>query len=209
VIGRAGVVVKQKQLKKIEPLLHEWTRCVSRYCAVSENDAPYWYNERASLSTLAAAAWKAGGVAVEEYATFKGKKKAGPPDRVDLWFRYRRRRFVVEAKIAWVNLGEGRPIANAVESVRRRLGEALEDVQRCPKDGTFLGVTFVAPSIPNNRKDSRRVAALVGPFLDELRKLDYGFMAWVFPQAARNFIGDDERRYPGVVMLGRIPSHRR
>ena len=208
-IGHAGVVVKQKRLKKIEPLLHEWTRCVSRYCAVAECDAPYWYNERASLSTLAAAAWRAGGVAVEEYAAFKGKKKAGPPHRVDLWFRYRRKRFVVEAKIGWVNLGEGSTPAYNAGAVRRRLDAALEDVRRCPKDGTFLGVAFVAPSIPDNPKDSRRVAALVGPFLDELRKLDYGFMAWVFPRAARNFIGDDERRYPGVVMLGRIPSHRR
>src|SRR5713226_1261165 len=34
-------------------------------------DAPWWYNERASVSALAAAAWLAKGIALEEYTTRK------------------------------------------------------------------------------------------------------------------------------------------
>ena len=204
-IERSGILFKQQRLKTVRPVLHHWIQCVSRYCSVAD-DAPYWYNERASLSTFAAAAWEAGGVAVEEYATYKGRRKAGPPNRVDLWFCYRRRSFVVEAKTAWPHLGPGHRLTSSVERVKQSLNAALVGVQEYPKEGTHLGVTFVAPSLPAKQLGFTHVAALVGPLLNELVRLDHGFVSWVFPIAAREFIGDDGRHYPGVIAIGRLPS---
>lgn len=61
-------------------------------------DVPWWYNVRASVGLLAAAVWKTGGYAFEEYST-KKKSKVG---RVDLEFGTGNEAFIVEAKQCWL-----------------------------------------------------------------------------------------------------------
>lgn len=41
----------------LRALLESWIKVVKRYCDAHERDNCWWYNERASLSTLAGAAW--------------------------------------------------------------------------------------------------------------------------------------------------------
>jgi hypothetical protein len=42
-------------------------------------DLPWWYNERASISVLAGAAWGTGGLAFEEYSEDKKARMKGQP----------------------------------------------------------------------------------------------------------------------------------
>jgi len=54
-----------------------WQRLLFHWCAVlnryfeweGEDDLPHWHNERAQIGFLAAAVWRMGGVALEEYCT--------------------------------------------------------------------------------------------------------------------------------------------
>ncbi|MBG0847374.1 hypothetical protein H3222_19405 [Pseudomonas chengduensis] len=68
--------------REVRALLKSWVEMVERYCTQHENqDNPWWYNERASLSTLAGAAWSSGWSALEEYSSVKRQK--APADGVE------------------------------------------------------------------------------------------------------------------------------
>ena len=69
-------------LRGLSPLLVAWLETLEQFCAASGyTNNPWWYNERASISTLAGAAWKLhdkGWVALEEYST---RKRGVVPDK--------------------------------------------------------------------------------------------------------------------------------
>ncbi|MGH8746639.1 MAG: hypothetical protein ACREUK_09110 [Burkholderiales bacterium] len=66
------------RLPELAPMLREWIRANAAYVKQCEDsDAPWWFNERAALSVVAAAAWLAGGIALEEYTAPKNRAEAG------------------------------------------------------------------------------------------------------------------------------------
>ena len=72
-----------------------------RYRQVYIDDCLYWYNERATVGSLAGAIWRTGGFAVEEYREPKKRKGKHYMGRTDLWFSLgenNRKCYVVEAK---------------------------------------------------------------------------------------------------------------
>lgn len=102
-------------LRYMRPLLETWLSQQKRGLGILDsNDAPWWYNERASLSILAGAIWLRGGYVIEEHVTTKvssKESKSGPSHvggRGDLYFYFGRSHFVVEAKHYWPILGVGR-----------------------------------------------------------------------------------------------------
>ena len=87
-------------------LLQAWQASLSDYVRIAQGgdmgaDLPYWYNERANVGFLVAAAWRLGGAAIEEYTV--DKPRQGTKGRADLWLRVPRLglecRF--EAKVHW------------------------------------------------------------------------------------------------------------
>ena len=73
---------KAKSLGPIKQCLKAWTVYIEKYCKVVNAkappeglDAPWWYNERASVSTFAAAVVSIKGLVLEEYA--ENKKPRG------------------------------------------------------------------------------------------------------------------------------------
>jgi len=56
----------------LKDALSEWTILQKKLVhTLGSEDAPWWYNERASISTFAAAVWLTGGVALKECMTSK------------------------------------------------------------------------------------------------------------------------------------------
>ena len=79
-----GVQVPAKLRSSLQPVLEEALRLFTAYRRREAKDSAHWYNERATLSVLAAAAWKSGGIALEEYSLRKHDGRAG---RADLWVK--------------------------------------------------------------------------------------------------------------------------
>jgi len=84
-------------------VLKGWWQALEKYSSDPEIDeAPWAFNERASISMLAAGCWLAGGVALEEYSTDKNhpdrRVKAGRTGRGDLFLRVGSKEFACEAK---------------------------------------------------------------------------------------------------------------
>jgi hypothetical protein len=149
------------------------------------NDAPWWYNERASLSLLAGAVWVCGGTAFEEYAADKKNlaQRLRYKGRSDIYFVLGDKHFVAEAKWHWS--GATRSGRRTAETIRSKLRSATNDVRKQPRvEGqTPLGILFVTPYI--KRSENKRVDELIEGWLEELKCVRCSRLAWVFPKSAR------------------------
>jgi hypothetical protein len=94
----------------LKPALLEWQSMQKLDWWDHKGDAPWWYNERASLSLFAGAVWKCRGWVFEEFsikrrtATTRGKYKRHS-GRCDIMFGLGKIQFVGEAKQCWPVLG--------------------------------------------------------------------------------------------------------
>ena len=202
---RHGVEIANKKFSALRPILIQWIHNIHNYCnqyhnkeKPAEKDAPYWYNERATLSTLAAAVWKLGGIALEEYKAKKMTKREEWKGRVDLWFQLKRKMYVIEAKQHWCLIDKQKLNRGLVKDrVQRRLTSAISNVIETPVDeGTPIGIVFVVPKMRERR------ISLLRNFLDMLHEVKPDFMAWSFPRCChdlqwKNFF------FPGVAVIGK------
>ena len=162
---KSDVKIRYKKLKPLEPLLHKWIDLNNGYCKAFPGDSLYWYNERATLSSLAAAVWKGNGYALEEYRTDKRFGKDQWPGRSDLWFSWGKTDYLVEAKQIWSSLfslsrESFEKISEALKVAKSAVVENREDV------GNRLGVVFVVPYIPPSKKADRE--DLIKKFIEKL-----------------------------------------
>src|SRR5690242_10685429 len=88
-------------------LLSEWIKAQAAYIeAMERDDCPWWYNEIAVTGFLSAAAWRLGGVGLQEYRTHKGRlKKDRWSGRCDLYTYVGKDAFLFEAKHYRTNIG--------------------------------------------------------------------------------------------------------
>ena len=205
-------------LRGLRPLLQEWAALLERYCRAHEyEDNPWFYNERATLSTLAGAAWRLDGwTALEEYATTKwgGKQKKGGLEsgelragRCDLLVAHRSSAFALEAKQAWQPIGQrikpfGR-VDNAVAAAKRdtrtlTLDEAdvrLAAVFAVP----FLSVARVRNK--NGKVDTSQVLVEIDEWLLHLKERQHDAIAYYFtPRCSAMISADGKRLFPGVLL---------
>lgn len=194
-----------RKSKALRPILEGWLRILHRYIAYCEAqgqlDLPWWYNERATLSTLAAAAWRSGHIALEEFAVTKGRRENQYAGRCDLAIDVNGESFAIEAKQAWCGIGT--QAENGFERAETVLGEAVGCARQLTSDlGRRFGLCFAVPHLPLSDQDD--VEELLRPWLRQVRfELEYDLMAWYFPQKGRRLRADNDRLYPGVILIAR------
>jgi hypothetical protein len=64
----------------LSPLFKKWQKIILKISRkwIKENDVPWWYTERASLSLFSGAIWQSGGYVFEEFSVnreIKNRKK--------------------------------------------------------------------------------------------------------------------------------------
>jgi len=196
----SGVEVVNPQLPGLKPLLNAWTRLVVEY-AEAIGEPPYWCNERADVSILAGAAWRVGGICLEEFSAAKGTKSAKRKGRADLFIRLRQADYNIEAKRLYVHL---RPDP-AVNRVAESLKAACRDAMECGGEQVdfVMGVVFAVPVI--KRVHSAKSRDLFDLLLGKVRQIRHDFVAWQFlPTDPKKQIWHDGYRHPGVILLGRL-----
>jgi hypothetical protein len=194
--------VELKRLSSLDDTLWEWTFVQERYARLGGwQDVAWWYGERAAVSTLAGAVWRAGGSVLQEYAADKGPKGKGLPiptgSRADFYFGLGRAEFVVEAKVQWVTMRHASPATVA----DRVLDLATADVRRTkPYGARRLAAAFVLPYLPV--KFASEIDSLLEKFLRSVKEAKYDACAWVFPERTRDLTALDSKEVcPGVVLL--------
>jgi len=191
---------------ELRPILKKWCSLNRLYMNNAEGDCPWWYNERTSIGVLAAAAWKSGHLALEEFSTLKGRKKDAThgPGRCDLKIRVGSEDFLFEAKQSWPRLSKKPGEADIKES-RRKI---LNSLQRAclaagrlkSREGRRFGVCFLAPRISEVEIDNldKRVDSLIDLLMEKRRM--YHSISWFFANRG-NRPNDKHRIYPGVLLL--------
>lgn len=194
--------VNSGNLRSLKPIVDEWIDVIlQKYVDYfSMEDVPWWYNERATLSSLAAAAWMAQGIALEEYKTQKGKKSNPRTGSCDLFLGAESGAwFECEAKQTWCAVG--RRARNGFESAKSGLKDACDNAKKLRKtEGVRrLGLCFLIPYLPIGDKDY--VVEQIEKWLKDLDGLKRDCIAWAFPEKTRYIEGSDKQIYPGVVLL--------
>src|SRR5213593_78577 len=135
-------------LPALNPILESWIAVQLEYGHAMENDdEAWWYRERTCVGFLSAAAWRCGGVTLEEWQTKKGSKEHARNGRCDLYICRRGQQFFIEAKHMYSRATGKR------ERELRYIGSELEraavdaSALQC-KRSEKLGVLFVAPFYP-------------------------------------------------------------
>lgn len=202
--------VDSHSLPFLKDAIEEWLNVVEKLANIwSWKDVPWGYTERALLSTLAAAVWKSGGVAFEEYSTEKRpagrritKKKKTYTGRCDLYIKIGKREFITEAKHVWS--AAGKKARNPIPKIQESLNEAVSAIKRTKSYGEErLAMVFVAPYIPTSQKT--KIDEQVKNWISKIREMKYSIkylsIALFFPINGRTPMRWGKWFFPGVALL--------
>lgn len=192
--------VHQGSLSVLSPMLEYWLLLNASW---EGSDAPWWYNERASVSFLAGAVWKYGGWAMEEFSADKlsaERRKKKYSGRCDIAFGIDGHDFWGEAKQCWPAL-DGK---NTIDMVMANLALAVDQVRAGKMRGyKGLAITFVAPKVRASQANRRHIGDYIDKYIAELRAVSSITLAWTFPAHSRFLRPDNEwysHYFPGVIL---------
>lgn len=199
-----GVTI-ESSLGDLDKFFREWIKTIETYCDCTIwEEAPYWYTERALVSTMVGTAWRNKCLALAEFQAEKNYKGETFIGFVDLWLQWGAVEYVIEAKMIYVSLQSSAD--EQLKKIRRCLsqvkGEAKNDkVKGCKK----LGILFVVPYLSSNKGGT--IDNSLRDFLESLKDIGCDATAWSFPESVR-LLKHEGFLYPGVVMLAVAPQDR-
>lgn len=197
-------------LEKVFQQFHDNLTCYAQ--AGAWRDLPHFYNERATLSFLAAAAWQMELLAIEEFVNWKKRDQEDYLGRCDIWIakRDKKESASIEAKQFWPGRGT-RP-----ETLSKWLSQADEAAAGNPRYGFRVAMTFFSPVIPVG-SDADEARSVLGRIADTIDRDGADGIAWWFPKAAMTYgqlrrDGKGNAYWPGLLTvlrnLGEGPRRR-
>lgn len=223
----------QRSDKELENLLNAWVKAIVRYTTANKHDNPWWYNERASLSVLAGAAWTLKNwLALEEFSTLKRHRTLEPGvdsgslrnGRCDLFVQSPNTSFAIEAKQTVQSIGARSDGYTFAYRAMRKAWADSGDLSNREASRRFA-VTFIVPYIPTSevllnegsegKVCPRKVERAIKDWLTKqssffgtpMNRTDFAF---IFPQLGNQHYSLNGKYYPGVVIVfeERYRAHR-
>ena len=186
-----GMTISNPKLEFLRPVLERWFDCIDRYNAVrGDNDTPYWYDEKANLGLLSAAAWMAEMVTLQNTPTRKQNEEGERNARADLFIASSEERAYLQATQRW-------PRVNSLN-----LTQALLDITSDAKKISYasdlkIGCLFVAP----HKNQQGATPEELQDMVDDLQKEHSCAVAWYFPYAYRKLRNEAGHYHPGIAVL--------
>lgn len=208
---------EKRVLNILKPIIKKWKVIIHKFSDENENkDALYWYNERATLSTFAGAVWLSGGNVLEEFSATKikskiKKSKRTTSGRADLWFIYKKKEYIVEAKQLFPSMY--RSVPPIPIKLKKKLEEACNDVNdfvppASDKKYVRIGIVFLTPYFPESKERSGLMEKKIFDLRKELnQKYGYRLLAWLFLPSARKLqdtSNEPNLIYPGVAFVAKV-----
>lgn len=207
-MSRQGIHIRDNDLEVLRPVLQAWIDGTQRYVNLFQgDDLPYWYNERANVGMLSAAAWQAGMVALEEFQSLKyavpSLDATSTPDnspalnphrkgRCDLYLANATEEFYIEAKVTYPRLN------NTTTCFQRGLERVADDGRNVADDGYHLAALFCAPCAPG---EATNLQDEIDHHLECAQALPMDAHAWIAPSLAHHALSHNGYRYPVVSLF--------
>jgi hypothetical protein len=186
-----GMIISNPRLEFLRPVLERWFDCIDRYNAVrGDNDTPYWFDEKANLGLLSAAAWMAEMVTLQHTATRKQNEEGERNVSADLFIAGAEDRAFIQATQRWPkvkNLNLTQPLQD-VTSDAKRISYATD---------LKLGCLFVAPQKAQQSATPEELQDMI----DDLQKENTCAVAWYFPYNYRKLRNEAGHYHPGIAVL--------
>ncbi|RLA82892.1 MAG: hypothetical protein DRG78_05940 [Epsilonproteobacteria bacterium] len=207
-----GIILDKNLEAVFSDALQDWVNNIERYTnEFDNNDTLYYYNERATVSTLAASLYKSGYFILEEFSTNKsvdGEVKTG---RVDLFFAkdvygLTKSYFgaVVEAKQVYVNLSDN---YNGSMAIKTSFSKAEQDtINSFNKQyhTNSYAITFIVPKV--KFKDKEYSKERCKNLITEIQELnEHHGIAYIFPKKCE--LCYETYFYPGIICLIKEIKH--
>jgi len=180
---------------------------MDHYVKVSRGDLPYWWNEAGNVSFFAAAAWKIGGVAIQEYCVDRGQERPSK-GRSDLRLHIPRLALecAIEAKVNWAT-----NVETVLKDVRASISQASGQLKALRKDAcrapVGIALCFVCPLVRSSLDGQPIFKGLLHAFESE-RGVDPVFLAVYEPPVGVQLEDEDSTYgkyfYPGVALWGQV-----
>ncbi|WP_434558209.1 hypothetical protein J3P95_18465 [Pseudomonas sp. Z5-35] len=186
-----GMIISNPKLEFLRPVLERWFDCIDRYNAVrGDNDTPYWHDEKANLGLLAAAAWMAEMVTLQNAPTRKQNEEGERNASADLLIASSDERVFIQATQRW-------PKVNNL-NLTQPLQEAASDAKRISYASDLkVGCLFVAPQKVQQSATPEELQDMI----DDLQKENTCAVAWYFPYAYRKLRNEAGHYHPGIAVL--------
>ncbi|AEV64403.1 hypothetical protein VP02_04495 [Pseudomonas ogarae] len=186
-----GMIISNPKLEFLRPMLERWFDCIDRYNAVrGDNDTPYWFDEKANLGLLSAAAWMAEMVTLQNAPTRKQNEEGERNVSADLLIASTEERAFIQATQRW-------PKVNNL-NLTQPLLEATSDAKRISYASDLkLGCLFVSPQKAQQSATPEELQDMI----DDLQKENTCAVAWYFPYAYRKLRNEAGHYHPGIAVL--------
>ncbi|MEH6352383.1 MULTISPECIES: hypothetical protein [unclassified Pseudomonas] len=186
-----GMIISNPKLEFLRPVLERWFDCIDRYNAVrGDNDTPYWFDERANLGLLSAAAWMAEMVTLQDAPTRKQNEEGERNVSADLFIASTEERAFIQATQRWPK------VSNL--NLTQPLQEAASDAKRISYASDLkLGCLFVSPQKAQQSATPEELQDMI----DDLQKENTCAVAWYFPYAYRKLRNEAGFYHPGIAVL--------
>ncbi|MCQ6257668.1 hypothetical protein [Pseudomonas sp. Q11] len=186
-----GMIISNPKLEFLRPVLERWFDCIDRYNAVrGDNDTPYWFDEKANLGLLSAAAWMAEMVTLQNTPTRKQNEEGERNVSADLLIAGTEERAFIQATQRW-------PKVKSL-NLNQPLLDVTSDAKRISYSSDLrLGCLFVAPQKAQQSATPEELQDMI----DELQKENTCAVAWYFPYAYRKLRNEAGHYHPGIAVL--------
>jgi hypothetical protein len=157
----------------------EWGQVQLDYWGNVPDDIGWWSSERANVSLLAHAIWRANGYSLQEYGDEKGRGVNRYRGRPDMYAFLRPHHYMIEAKQCWP-----RPRGKWQFKIKSSFAQAVKAADDNDRDdGCRAALTFASYIVPENHIHSAGdlVAAVLRQPLQPHKKTKSGFRVDLFP----------------------------
>lgn len=191
-----NVSVMHEKLAYIEPILQHWIQCANQYINTwNQGDLPYWYNERANVSILAGAAWKAGWTAIQEHQAVKSANDKNDSGRNDLYLANASLGVCAEAKIVYIDINSPEDFEGYVSRSMSAAKHGVETISGNDGDER-LAISFVVGKVKQNDD--------MGESINRFKRMATEFPTHAYAifclDAEKTLTAKDGYYYPGVAV---------
>ncbi|BCP53349.1 hypothetical protein K32_19660 [Kaistia sp. 32K] len=197
----SGVEFKGRNKGALTRLFVGWIEAVTKYSrAMRDDDAGYYYGERANVSLLAAGAWLVDGIALEEYASEKAREGGSGAGRADLFASINGTLFGIEAKHKWTRAEWSDEVLQ--RRIKSGVDGAVSDALCLGDELCRYGCVFIVPRFATKPRSREAWQSSIGFEIDRIVRLSgtgVDGWAWCFPVHSRK-MEHGGAYYPGVLV---------